>query len=111
MVICQNQGVTPTAGPDDDGSQLLLSSAIARDALHVLSRTPHGLTSTELAERLGAHRVTIARTLADLDEYGLVVASHPPGQRVGRSVTYSVDRTRLRLLATSLSDYLLPPDM
>lgn len=74
------------------------------ELLHQLAE--HGpLTTTELADRIGAPRTSTHTHLVQLEAARLVVADEPSGSRAGRVVRWSVDRDRIRELAEAWRGY------
>jgi predicted ArsR family transcriptional regulator len=80
----------------------MFSRAILR---HLSTQGPTG--AADLARELGTDPNTARRTLQGLEDAGLVEADVPPGQRRGRTVTFSVRPERLEQLLNSLKNYLL----
>ncbi len=67
----------------------------------------HGpLTTTELADHIGASRASAHAHLLHLEASGLVDADEPHGQRAGRTVRWTVNGEQIRELAREWIDYV-----
>lgn len=82
----------------------LISNAVRTEILRHL--VPEPLTAMELADRAGIVHSSIYRHLVLLEEYGLVVADHPQGQRGGKAkVRWSTNPERVREVAEQWAAY------
>jgi len=61
----------------------------------ILQGSPNGLTSTEIAERLGAAAGNISSRLSKLAAYGIIEARYSHGRNVYRALTYEQGRVLL----------------
>jgi DNA-binding transcriptional ArsR family regulator len=93
--------------PDEVRDAIAIASSPLRVAiLRVLATEP--TTTLQLVDELDiTSRGTLPRNLAALEAAGAITGSPDPGQRRGRTVTWSINRTRVRHLGRIITDYAL----
>lgn len=75
------------------------------DIIRVLA-TADQMTYGDLHERVGIRNSTLHRHLRVLEEFGVVSADLPLGERQGRGVRYSIRRDRVESLGQAWMRYL-----
>jgi DNA-binding transcriptional ArsR family regulator len=86
----------------------IIGNRARTELLHHL-RTDGPLTTTELADHIGASRASTHAHLLQLEAFGLVDADEQQGQRSGRTVRWTVNRQQVRELAQQWSNYAAGP--
>lgn len=74
--------------------------------LHALSTSPVPLRHGEIVDRVDLAATTVTKILASLEESGVVTADLPRGQRLGKTVYYSVDRAHMLELLHGWLEYI-----
>ena len=78
----------------------------ARDDIICVLAAEAQMTDGDLRSRVGIRDSTRHRHLRALEEYDVIIAELPPGQREGRGGRYSIHRSRVESLGRAWMRYL-----
>ncbi|TFC82075.1 transcriptional regulator [Cryobacterium cheniae] len=100
------QPSAPEWNTDMKAIEQIFGNRARNDIIRVLAVSDQ-MTYGDLREQVGIRDSTLHRHLRALEEYGVIAADLPPGQRQGRGVRYSIRRARVEALGQAWMRYLL----
>lgn len=100
-----NQSSAPEWSNDMTAIEQIFGNRASNDIIRVLAAEEQ-MTYGDLRDRVGIRDSTLHRHLRALEEYGVIIADLPPGQRQGRGVRYSIHRARVESLGQAWMRYL-----